>query len=183
MLFFDTWEQSAQYLDGWLLNLLDEEFGPVPANVVVVLAGRDELTELASRGVSGPGVVEAVLQLSMGLPLLVELPLSGLNLRTDKGTGRLLDHQGRGRAHVPITMAGLTALQAWSRIGHRAHRALSGRRPPSPWPHRPSFTLPQVRHAARGEGSHPPTASTGVILRSFADRKRPDTCDLELRFD
>ncbi|MGW7053474.1 tetratricopeptide repeat protein, partial [Streptomyces sp. NPDC054888] len=99
VLFFDTWEQNAQYLEQWLLSLLDEEFGPVPANVIVVLAGRDELTErewaplraqvadvplevfteaetrslLTSRGVSDPGVVEAVLQLSMGLPLLVEL--------------------------------------------------------------------------------------------------------------
>nr|CAJ89386.1 putative TPR repeat protein [Streptomyces ambofaciens ATCC 23877] len=99
VLFFDTWEQSARYLDGWLLSLLDEEFGPVPVNVIVVLAGRDELVErewaplrdqvtdvplevfteaetrslLTSRGVSDPGVVEAVLQLSMGLPLLVEL--------------------------------------------------------------------------------------------------------------
>ncbi|MEU2026695.1 tetratricopeptide repeat protein [Streptomyces sp. NPDC016469] len=99
VLFFDTWEQTAQYLDGWLLRLLSEEFGPVPANVIVVLAGREELSErkwallrdqvadvplevfteaetrslLASRGVNEPGVVEAVLQLSMGLPLLVEL--------------------------------------------------------------------------------------------------------------
>ncbi|WP_323179720.1 tetratricopeptide repeat protein [Streptomyces sp. NBC_00654] len=99
VLFFDTWEQTAQYLDGWLLSLLDEEFGPVPANVIVVMAGRDELTErewaplrdqvadvplevfteaetrslLTAREVTDPGVVEAVLQLSMGLPLLVEL--------------------------------------------------------------------------------------------------------------
>ncbi|MET8839370.1 tetratricopeptide repeat protein [Streptomyces rubiginosohelvolus] len=99
VLFFDTWEQTAHYLDGWLLRLLDEEFGPVPANVVIVLAGRDELAErdwaplrahvvdvplevfteaeagalLTSRGVTEPAVVEAVLQLSMGLPLLVEL--------------------------------------------------------------------------------------------------------------
>ncbi|WP_326680853.1 tetratricopeptide repeat protein [Streptomyces sp. NBC_01237] len=99
VLFFDTWEQTAQYLDGWLLRLLDEEFGPVPANVIVVMAGRDELTErewaplrdqvadvplgvfteaetrslLTAREVTDPGVVEAVLQLSMGLPLLVEL--------------------------------------------------------------------------------------------------------------
>nr|WP_309136648.1 tetratricopeptide repeat protein [Streptomyces sp. FT05W] len=99
VLFFDTWEQTAQYLDGWLLRLLDEEFGPVPANVIVVLAGRDELSErewaplrdqvadvplevfteaetrslLTSRGVTDVGVVEAVLRLSMGLPLLVEL--------------------------------------------------------------------------------------------------------------
>ncbi|MFE2094090.1 tetratricopeptide repeat protein, partial [Streptomyces sp. NPDC059460] len=99
VLFFDTWEQTGQYLDGWLLGLLEEEFGPVPANVMVVLAGRDELAErewaplraqvadvplevfteaetrslLVSRGVTEPGVVEAVLQLSLGLPLLVEL--------------------------------------------------------------------------------------------------------------
>ncbi|MYU48399.1 hypothetical protein GTV15_20675 [Streptomyces sp. SID7803] len=45
VLFFDTWEQTAQYLDGWLLRLLSEEFGPVPANVIVVLAGREELSE------------------------------------------------------------------------------------------------------------------------------------------
>jgi tetratricopeptide (TPR) repeat protein len=99
VLFFDTWEQTARYLDGWLLSLLDEEFGPVPANVIIVLAGRDELAErewaplrdqiadvplevfteaetrslLAARGVTDPGAVEAALQLSMGLPLLVEL--------------------------------------------------------------------------------------------------------------
>ncbi|MEV0304286.1 hypothetical protein AB0I13_25040 [Streptomyces prasinus] len=99
VLFFDTWEQTARYLDGWLLRLLAEEFGAVPANVMVVLAGRDELAErewaplraqvadvplevfteaetralLTARGVTDPGVVEAVLQLSMGLPLLVEL--------------------------------------------------------------------------------------------------------------
>ncbi|MGW2248434.1 hypothetical protein ACWCWG_40105, partial [Streptomyces hirsutus] len=99
VLFFDTWEQTARYLDGWLLRLLEEEFGAVPANVMVVLAGRDELAErewaplraqvadvplevfteaetralLTARGVTDPGVVEAVLQLSMGLPLLVEL--------------------------------------------------------------------------------------------------------------
>ncbi|MGW3324021.1 tetratricopeptide repeat protein [Streptomyces virginiae] len=99
VLFFDTWEQTARYLDGWLLSLLEEEFGAVPANVIVVLAGRDELAErewaslraqvadvplevfteaetrslLTARGVTDPDVAEAVLQLSMGLPLLVEL--------------------------------------------------------------------------------------------------------------
>ncbi|MFE7385810.1 tetratricopeptide repeat protein [Streptomyces zhihengii] len=99
VLFFDTWEQTARNLDGWLLRLLGDEFGPVPANVIVVLAGRDELAErewaplreqvadvplevftesetrslLTARGVSDPDVVEAVLQLSMGLPLLVQI--------------------------------------------------------------------------------------------------------------
>ncbi|MEU7132960.1 tetratricopeptide repeat protein [Streptomyces sp. NPDC046261] len=99
VLFFDTWEQTGRSLDGWLRDLLADSFGPVPVNVMVVLAGRDELAErewahlralvadvplevfteaetrelLASRGVTEPGVVEAVLQLSMGLPLLVQL--------------------------------------------------------------------------------------------------------------
>ncbi|MFF8618104.1 tetratricopeptide repeat protein [Streptomyces sp. NPDC015350] len=99
VLFFDTWEQTGRYLNEWLLGLLDEQFGPVPANVMLVLAGRDELAErewaplraqvadvplevftkaetrdlLTARGVTEPAVVEAVLQLSLGLPLLVEL--------------------------------------------------------------------------------------------------------------
>ncbi|NEC89358.1 ATP-binding protein [Streptomyces sp. SID12501] len=99
VLFFDTWEETDRYLDGWLRDLLNEVFGPLPVNLMVVLAGRDPLAErewallrplvvdvplevfteaetralLASRGVTEPDVVEAVLQLSMGLPLLVGL--------------------------------------------------------------------------------------------------------------
>jgi tetratricopeptide (TPR) repeat protein len=99
VLFFDTWEETARYLDEWLRDLLQDAYGPLPANVVVVLAGRDELGErewsslrawvadvpldvfteaetrtlLAARGVTETAVVEAVLRLSMGLPLLVEL--------------------------------------------------------------------------------------------------------------
>ncbi|MFI9605522.1 tetratricopeptide repeat protein, partial [Streptomyces sp. NPDC052043] len=99
VLFFDTWEQTGRYLDGWLRDVLTDAFGPLPINVMVVLAGRNELAErewaplrgqvadvplevfseaetrdlLAARGVTEPAVVEAVLQLSMGLPLLVAL--------------------------------------------------------------------------------------------------------------
>ncbi|AWW43392.1 tetratricopeptide repeat protein [Streptomyces cadmiisoli] len=99
VLFFDTWEQTGRYLDQWLRDLVEDTFGPLPANVMIVLAGRDELSErdwaplralvedlplevftetetralLAARGVTERGAVEAVLQLSMGLPLLVEL--------------------------------------------------------------------------------------------------------------
>ncbi|MGP4085893.1 tetratricopeptide repeat protein [Streptomyces sp. KR55] len=99
VLFLDTWEVTGRYLDGWLRDLLADAFGPLPADVIVVLAGRDELAErewaplralvadvpldvftvaetralLAARGVTEPDVVEAVVQLSMGLPLLVEL--------------------------------------------------------------------------------------------------------------
>jgi tetratricopeptide (TPR) repeat protein len=99
VLFFDTWEQIGRYLDGWLRELLQDTFGPLPVKVMVVLAGRDELAErewaplralvadvplevfteaetralLAARGVTETDVVDAVLQLSLGLPLLVEL--------------------------------------------------------------------------------------------------------------
>ncbi|MFE2449371.1 tetratricopeptide repeat protein [Streptomyces sp. NPDC059426] len=99
VLFFDTWEQTGRYLDGWIRQLLQDAFGPLPVNVLVVLAGRDELAErewaplrelmadvplgvfteaetralLAARGVTEPEVVDAVLHLSMGLPLLVGL--------------------------------------------------------------------------------------------------------------
>ncbi|MEW2394997.1 tetratricopeptide repeat protein [Streptomyces sp. NPDC046862] len=99
MLFLDTWEQTGRYLDGWLRDLLEDTYGPLPVNVMVVLAGRDELAErewaplraqvadvplevfseaetralLAARGVTEPDVVEAVVRLSMGLPLLVEI--------------------------------------------------------------------------------------------------------------
>lgn len=99
VLFLDTWEQTGRYLDEWLRELLSDAFGSLPANVIVVMAGRDELRErdwaelraqvadvpleefdeaetralLAARGVTEPKVAEAVWQLSMGLPLLVEL--------------------------------------------------------------------------------------------------------------
>ncbi|WP_234434080.1 tetratricopeptide repeat protein [Streptomyces sp. NRRL F-5126] len=100
VLCFDTWEQTGRYLGGWLRDLLWEgAFGSVPANVIVVLAGRDELSErdwaplrsqvadvpldvfteaetrdmLARRGVTESTVVETIWHLSMGLPLIVEL--------------------------------------------------------------------------------------------------------------
>jgi tetratricopeptide (TPR) repeat protein len=99
VLFLDTWEQTGRHLDAWLRTLLRDGFGPLPVNVMVVLAGRDDLDEhdwsglmaqgrsvpleafteqetrelLARRGVTEPGVVEAVVRLSMGLPLLADL--------------------------------------------------------------------------------------------------------------
>ncbi|MFE6866229.1 tetratricopeptide repeat protein [Kitasatospora sp. NPDC057692] len=99
VLFLDTWELTGRYLDGWLREILDDAFGPLPLEVVFVLAGRDELAErewapwrpvlvdvplevfteqeardlLAARGVTDPLVVDAVLRMSMRLPLLVAL--------------------------------------------------------------------------------------------------------------
>jgi tetratricopeptide (TPR) repeat protein len=98
VLFLDTWEQTGRHLDTWLRTLLRDGFGPLPVNVMVVLAGRDDLARdwdglmaqgrdvpleafteqetrelLARRGVTEPGTVEAVLRLSMGLPLLADI--------------------------------------------------------------------------------------------------------------
>ncbi|MEV0438045.1 tetratricopeptide repeat protein [Streptomyces spectabilis] len=99
VLFFDTWEQTGGLLDEWLRDLLEDPSGTLPMNVLVVMAGRGVLAErpwaplrphvvdvplaeftetetrtlLAARGVTEPGVVDAVLRLSLGLPLLVEL--------------------------------------------------------------------------------------------------------------
>ncbi|MFF7586448.1 tetratricopeptide repeat protein [Kitasatospora purpeofusca] len=99
VLFLDTWELTGRYLDGWLREILDDAFGPLPLEVVFVLAGRDELAErewapwrsvlvdvplevfteqeardlLTARGVTDPLVVDAVLRMSMRLPLLVAL--------------------------------------------------------------------------------------------------------------
>ncbi|MFD5919980.1 tetratricopeptide repeat protein [Kitasatospora sp. NPDC058201] len=99
VLFLDTWEVTGRYLDGWLRETIDDAFGALPLEVVFVLAGRDELAErewapwrpvlvdvplevfteqeardlLAARGVTDPGVVDAVLRMSMRLPLLVAL--------------------------------------------------------------------------------------------------------------
>ncbi|MDH6223202.1 tetratricopeptide repeat protein [Streptomyces sp. MJP52] len=98
VLFLDTWEQTGRHLDAWLRALLRDGFGPLPVNVMVVLAGRDDLhrdwsglmaqgrdvpleafTEpetrelLARRGVDEPETVEAVVRLSMGLPLLADI--------------------------------------------------------------------------------------------------------------
>lgn len=99
VLFLDTWELTGRHLDAWVRELVDGAYGEVPLDVVIVLAGRDELSErdwgtlrpavvdvpldvfteqetrelLAARGVTDPEVVEAVTGLSMRLPLLVAL--------------------------------------------------------------------------------------------------------------
>ncbi|MFI6347878.1 tetratricopeptide repeat protein [Streptomyces sp. NPDC050560] len=98
VLFFDTWEQTGRYLGEWLRHVVQNGFGEFPPNVIVVLAGREELSDawgplqgavkdvplegftreetrqlLAARGVTDTEAVDAVQERSMGLPLLVEL--------------------------------------------------------------------------------------------------------------
>ncbi|MFH9075195.1 ATP-binding protein [Streptomyces alboflavus] len=98
VLFFDTYERTAPFLDAWLCDLMtSERYGQLPANVVAVTAGQhgfdtarwgdfadfmvdvplEPFTELEARGLlAGKGVVaeavvEEVLRLSGGLPVLV----------------------------------------------------------------------------------------------------------------
>ncbi|MEV7866796.1 tetratricopeptide repeat protein [Streptomyces sp. NPDC088124] len=97
-LFFDTYERTAPFLDTWLRDLIKAgRFGDFPARVVVTLAGQRPLdtavwggyggfatdlplapftegearTLLAAKRVTDESVVEEVLRLSGGLPVLV----------------------------------------------------------------------------------------------------------------
>lgn len=104
VLFFDTYERTAPFLDSWLHDvMLTDRLGALPANVIVVTAGQQPFdtarwggygdfvmdvplgpfTELEARGLlAGKGVVaepvvEEVLRLSGGLPVLVSTLAEG----------------------------------------------------------------------------------------------------------
>ena len=96
-LFFDTYEQTDEFLDPWLRDVLEGKYGDVPSNIVITIAGRNPLdnnhwaaydgliarfplepfTEdeakqyLNRKGIINPKVVEVILHLSGRLPLLV----------------------------------------------------------------------------------------------------------------
>ncbi|MFE7271190.1 tetratricopeptide repeat protein [Streptomyces sp. NPDC057623] len=98
VLFFDTYERTGPLLDGWLHEVMTtDRYGTLPATVVVVTAGQhpfdaarwggfaDFMTDvalgpftesearglLADKGVAAEPVVEEVLRLTGGLPVLV----------------------------------------------------------------------------------------------------------------
>jgi tetratricopeptide (TPR) repeat protein len=97
ILFFDTYERTSSYLDDWLCNILDGHFGDVPADILLVIAGREELdrnqwmpyagviarfplepfTEeearqyLNRKRITNEQVVDVILKLSGRFPLLV----------------------------------------------------------------------------------------------------------------
>ncbi|WP_436840630.1 tetratricopeptide repeat protein [Streptomyces griseoloalbus] len=98
VLFFDTYERTGPFLDGWLHDVMTtDRYGALPATVVVVTAGQrpfdtarwggfadfmtavplEPFTEaearglLAARGVTAEPVVTEVLRLTGGLPVLV----------------------------------------------------------------------------------------------------------------
>jgi tetratricopeptide (TPR) repeat protein len=113
-LFFDTYERTGPFLDPWLYDVLTKprEHGRLPAAVVVVTAGQrpldsarwgglDSVAEvplapfteaesrrlLAARGVVAEPVVEEVLRLTGGLPVLV----STLAARRPDGPDDVID--------------------------------------------------------------------------------------------
>jgi len=97
VLFFDTYERTGPFLDAWLRDVLDGRYGDVPADILLVIAGRDELDRnlwaaydsllarlplepftgeeargyLARKGIADERVVEVILNLSGRLPLLL----------------------------------------------------------------------------------------------------------------
>ena len=99
VLFFDTYERTASFLDLWLLDLFGGRFGDLPANLVVVASGQLSLdpnrwsqylsviadiplapfTEVEARqllsrkGVTNERVANVILELSSRLPLLVAM--------------------------------------------------------------------------------------------------------------
>ncbi len=96
-LFFDTYEQTSEFLDTWLRDVLEGKHGDVPSNIVITIAGRHPLDDnhwatydgliarfplepfteeeakqyLHRKDITNPKVVEVILHLSGRLPLLV----------------------------------------------------------------------------------------------------------------
>jgi len=95
VLFFDTFERTAPYLESWLLNLFNGSFGGLSSNVVTTIAGQHALADnrwsplrsliaahplepfteeeargfLAQRGVVNEQVIEVILPLSGRVPM------------------------------------------------------------------------------------------------------------------
>ena len=96
-LFFDTYERTDDFLDSWLLDIFDGRYGDIPANILFIVAGRQELDKnhwanyegliarfplepftedeareyLKQKGISDEQVIKVILELSGCFPLLV----------------------------------------------------------------------------------------------------------------
>jgi tetratricopeptide (TPR) repeat protein len=103
VLFFDTYEHTRTFLEGWLLNLLEGTYGDIPSNIMLIIAGRDQLDSniwsqyegvlcyqhldafgeeefkayLSRRGITNEGVAEEIERLTGRLPLLVAILATG----------------------------------------------------------------------------------------------------------
>ncbi|MFJ8916755.1 tetratricopeptide repeat protein [Amycolatopsis sp. NPDC102389] len=111
-LFFDTFERTAPVLETWLLDLLAGLYGDLPQNLVLTVAGQFPLDEakwnrhaplvreielrpftepearrlLAEHGITDEKVIEIVLRLTDGLPVLVAMLARGNPAEADAVT-------------------------------------------------------------------------------------------------
>ena len=96
-LFFDEFERTSSYVEPWLLDVFHEAYGPVPASLVVTVAGQQALSSVAwtddepwiqrvtldvfseseardylhAHGVDNDNIVAEILRLSGRLPVLL----------------------------------------------------------------------------------------------------------------
>ncbi|MEH1865472.1 MAG: tetratricopeptide repeat protein [Nostoc sp.] len=97
VLFFDTYERTGEFLDNWLREILEGRHGEVSLNILITIAGRQELDKnywapyeglivrfplepfteeeaqqyLTRKGITDNRIIEVILHLSGNLPLLV----------------------------------------------------------------------------------------------------------------
>ncbi|MEH1841047.1 MAG: tetratricopeptide repeat protein, partial [Nostoc sp.] len=97
VLFFDTYERTGEFLDNWLREILEGRHGEVSLNILIIIAGRQELDKnhwapyeglivrfplepfteeeaqqyLTRKGITDNRIIEVILHLSGNLPLLV----------------------------------------------------------------------------------------------------------------
>ena len=97
VLFFDTYERTGEFLDNWLREILEGRHGEVSLNILITIAGRQELDKnhwapyeglivrfpleafteeeaqqyLTRKGITDNRIVEVILRLSGNLPLLM----------------------------------------------------------------------------------------------------------------
>ncbi|MEH1797715.1 MAG: tetratricopeptide repeat protein [Nostoc sp.] len=97
VLFFDTYERTGEFLDKWLREILEGRHGEVSLNILITIAGRQELDKnhwapyeglivrfpleqfteeeaqqyLTRKGITDNRIIEVILRLSGNLPLLV----------------------------------------------------------------------------------------------------------------
>jgi AAA ATPase domain len=91
-LFFDTFEQTSAVLDPWLRALLDGRYGPMPADLVVTVAGRASLDQAVWSPLLG---VIADVPLGPFTEIEARQLLAGRGI-TDEGTVRqILENTGR----------------------------------------------------------------------------------------
>ena len=102
-LMFDTYEQTGEFLDEWLRDVLQGRYGNVPPNILLVVAGREELDRnrwaeyegvivrlplepfseedarqyLVRKGVTDDRTTEVILNLSGRFPLLLAMLAEG----------------------------------------------------------------------------------------------------------